>query len=90
MANTTPEEITGMLLDWGKGDRAGARPGDSSLLSGTAAAGPPADAPRAPRRHSPDTALVNEAYLRLVEYKGVRPRDRAHFLASPRRPCAAS
>src|SRR5207253_1093456 len=27
------------------------------------------------------TALVNEAYLRLVDYKRMRPRDRAHFLA---------
>src|SRR5688572_21577537 len=27
------------------------------------------------------TALVNEAYLRLVEYQRVQPRDRAHFLA---------
>jgi RNA polymerase sigma factor (TIGR02999 family) len=38
------------------------------------------------RRERPDhglqtTALVNEAYLRLVDYKRVRPRDRAHFLA---------
>ena len=27
------------------------------------------------------TALVNEAYLRLVNYERVRPRDRSHFLA---------
>ena len=27
------------------------------------------------------TALINEAYLRLVDYKRVRPRDRAHFFA---------
>jgi RNA polymerase sigma factor (TIGR02999 family) len=27
------------------------------------------------------TALINEAYLRLVDYERVRPRDRAHFLA---------
>ena len=27
------------------------------------------------------TALINEAYLRLVDYARVRPRDRAHFFA---------
>ena len=27
------------------------------------------------------TALVNEAYLRLVDYERVRARDRSHFLA---------
>ena len=27
------------------------------------------------------TALINEAYLRLVDYERVRPRDRAHFFA---------
>ena len=27
------------------------------------------------------TALINEAYLRLVDYARVRPRDRAHFYA---------
>jgi RNA polymerase sigma factor (TIGR02999 family) len=27
------------------------------------------------------TALVNEAYLRLVDYERIQPRDRAHFLA---------
>src|SRR6185503_10036952 len=27
------------------------------------------------------TALVNEAYLRLVDYRRVRARDRSHFLA---------
>jgi RNA polymerase sigma factor (TIGR02999 family) len=27
------------------------------------------------------TALINEAYLRLVDYSRVRPRDRAHFFA---------
>jgi len=27
------------------------------------------------------TALIHEAYLRLVDYSRVRPRDRAHFFA---------
>ena len=31
------------------------------------------------------TALVNEAYLRLIDAKGVSWRDRAHFLAVPAR-----
>ena len=27
------------------------------------------------------TALINEAYLRLIDYERVQPRDRAHFFA---------
>ena len=36
------------------------------------------------------TALVNEAYMRLVDYKRMQWQNRAHFMAQRRRPCAAS
>ena len=36
------------------------------------------------------TALVNEAYLRLVDAKDVEWQDRAHFLAVSAASCAAS
>ena len=36
------------------------------------------------------TALVNEAYLRLIDVKQVEWQDRAHFLRWPRASCGAS
>ena len=36
---------------------------------------------RAKRRARHESALVNEAYLKLVDQANVEPRDRAHFLA---------
>ena len=36
------------------------------------------------------TALVHEAWLRLVEDDGARFANRAHFFAPRRRPCGAS
>jgi RNA polymerase sigma-70 factor, ECF subfamily len=82
-AVATPPEpnITGLLLEWGQGKRAALDelvPLVEKELRGLA------------RRHMrrervghtmQTTALVNEAYLRLVEYQRVQPRDRAHFLA---------
>jgi RNA polymerase sigma factor (TIGR02999 family) len=74
-------EITGWLVAWSGGDRAALDrlvPVVYEELRRLAA--------RQMRReraaHSlQTTGLVNEAYLRLVDYKNVRPRDRSHFLA---------
>jgi RNA polymerase sigma factor (TIGR02999 family) len=74
-------EVTGWLLAWSGGDRTALDrlvPLVYQELRRLAA--------RQMRReragHSlQTTALVNEAYLRLVDYKNVRPRDRSHFLA---------
>jgi RNA polymerase sigma factor (TIGR02999 family) len=81
MANPSQEEITGLLLDWGNGDRAALDrvvPLNYEELRRLAH--------RQMRRERPDnslqtTALVNEAYLRLIDYDRDRPRDRAHFFA---------
>jgi len=75
------DEITGLLLDWGNGDKAALDRviplvyQELRLL-----------AHRQMRRERAGdtlqtTALINEAYLRLVDYARVRPRDRAHFFA---------
>jgi RNA polymerase sigma factor (TIGR02999 family) len=74
-------EVTGWLLAWSDGDRTALDrlvPVVYQELRRLAA--------RQMRReragHSlQTTALVNEAYLRLVDYRSVRPRDRSHFLA---------
>jgi RNA polymerase sigma factor (TIGR02999 family) len=75
------EEITGLLLDWGQGDKAALDrviPLVYQELRRLAHR-------RMRRERAGDTlqttALINEAYLRLVDYRRVRPRDRAHFFA---------
>jgi len=78
---TTPsqKEVTQLLIDWGKGDQAALEKllplvdGELRRLAG-----------RYMRRESPGhtlqtSALVNEAYLRLIEQKSVHWQNRAHF-----------
>ena len=81
MADTAPEDITRLLLDWGNGDRAALDRLVSVLYKELRRI-----ASRQMRRERSSasihtTALVNEAYLRLVDYRRVRPKDRAHFIA---------
>lgn len=81
MAQDQKGEITCLLLNWGTGDRAALDrliPLVHQELRRLAHL--------QMRRERPGdtlqtTALVNEAYLRLVDYERVRPRDRAHFFA---------
>jgi RNA polymerase sigma factor (TIGR02999 family) len=81
MTKTSSEEITGLLLDWGSGDRAALDRLIPLVYQELRRL-----AHRQMRRERAGdtlqtTALVNEAYLRLVDYERMRPRDRAHFLA---------
>jgi RNA polymerase sigma factor (TIGR02999 family) len=75
------EDITGLRLDWGKGDRAALDRVIPLVYRELRRL-----AHRQMRRERAGdtlqtTALINEAYLRLVDYARVRPRDRAHFFA---------
>jgi len=77
----SPEEITGLLLDWGKGDKAALDRVIPLVYQELRRL-----AHRQMRRERAGntlqtTALISEAYLRLVDYARVRPRDRAHFFA---------
>jgi RNA polymerase sigma-70 factor (ECF subfamily) len=74
-----PPDITGLLLAWGAGDRAAL----DALVPAVYAA-LRAQAARALRREAAGhtlstTALVHEAYLRLVDQARVRVESRAHF-----------
>jgi RNA polymerase sigma-70 factor (ECF subfamily) len=78
MAPST-QEITGLLVAWGDGD-------ESALEKLTALIYD--DLHRQARRYMgrenpgnllQTTALINEAYLRLIDYKSVRWQNRAHF-----------
>ena len=76
-----PEEITALLLDWGNGDKAALDRVIPMVYQELRRL-----AHRQMRRERAGdtlqtTALINEAYLRLVDYVRVRPRDRAHFFA---------
>ena len=75
------DDVTGLLVAWGQGDRAA----DSRLIAVVYQ-----DLRRVARRrlraeradHSlAPTALVHEAYLRLVDLRRVRWQNRAHFFA---------
>ena len=81
MTTDSPQEITRLLLAWGDGD-------ESALASLT----PLVYAELRRRAHRymsgeraghtlQTTALVNEAYLRLVDSQNVRWQNRAHFFA---------
>ena len=81
MAKPSPEEITGLLLAWGKGDKAALDRVIPMVYQELRRL-----AHRQMRRERAGdtlqtTALVNEAYLRLVDYERMAPRDRAHFLS---------
>ena len=81
MAKPSPEEITGLLLAWGGGDKAALDKLVPLVYQELRRL-----AHRQMRRERAGgtlqtTALVNEAYLRLVDYERMLPRDRAHFFA---------
>lgn len=81
MAAQSPKEITQLLLDWSDGDRSAldklipAVHGELRRL-----------ATRYIRLEGPGHTLqsldlINEAYIRLVDYKGMPWQNRAHFFA---------
>lgn len=79
MAEPTPHEVTQLLLAWSEGDEAAL-----DRLVSLVYAELRILAKRYMRRERPEhtlqaTALINEAYLRLIDAKRVRWQDRAHF-----------
>jgi RNA polymerase sigma-70 factor, ECF subfamily len=81
MATPSPQQVTQLLLAWNAGDSAA-----QEKLIPLVYAELRQLAKRYMARERPDhtlqaTALVNEAYLRLVDGKQVRWQDRAHFFA---------
>ena len=79
MTTPSPPAVTGLLRAWSDGD---ATPSTVDAARGGGAA------PARPRVHGRErrghtlqpTALVNEAFLRLIDARQVRWQDRAHFL----------
>lgn len=81
MTTPSPKDVTQMLLDWRDGDQAAL----AELLP-LVYAELHQRASRYLHRERPDhtlqtTALVNEAYLRMIDQKNVSWQNRAHFFA---------
>src|SRR6185503_13342166 len=80
MLTLSPQEVTQLLADWGKGDRSALDKllplvhAELRRLARRQMAG------ERPGHTLQTTALVNEAYLRLIDLSQVRWQDRAHFL----------
>jgi len=75
------EDVTGLLHDWNRGDRQ-AFERLMPLVTGELRRLARAHLRRERRDHTlQPTALVNEAYLRLVNVDRIQWRDRAHFFA---------
>ena len=81
MSNVTPKSVTQLLVAWSDGDQSALDQlvplvhGELRRLARSYMRG---------ERHGhtlQTTALINEAYLRLVDQKNVRWQNRAHFLA---------
>ena len=81
MNKLTPEQVTGLLVDWGNGDKAALDKLMPLVYD---------ELRRLARYYMrreragqtlQTTALVNEAYLRLVDQRNVRWQNRAHFFA---------
>ncbi len=81
MQSSEPEDITRLLLAWSQGDSAAFEQLSAEVykrLSNLAASYLRGERPD----HTLETAaLVNEAFLRLVDQHSVRWRDRSHFFA---------
>ena len=79
MGTPTPPNITELLVSWSRGDRAALEAltpvvhQELHRLAARHMAG------ERPGHILQATALVNEAYLRLVDWKDVRWQNRAHF-----------
>jgi RNA polymerase sigma factor (TIGR02999 family) len=81
MITAAPHDVTGLLVAWGNGDQAALEELMALVYEELHRL-----AERRLRRERPDhtlqpSALVNEAYLRLVKQKKVRWQNRAHFFA---------
>src|SRR5262245_55404107 len=80
-APAPPGEVTGLLLAWRQGDR-GALDKLIPLVYGELHRMAERYLRRERSGHTlPPTAIVNEAYLRLVGRQNIDWRDRAHFFA---------
>jgi RNA polymerase sigma factor (TIGR02999 family) len=79
MTHESKANITGLLLAWGKGDQSALEALTPHVQQELHRLAAHYMAGERPGHVLQATALVNEAYLKLVDWKGVHWADRAHF-----------
>ena len=77
----TPPDITGLLVAWGNGDRAALETLVPLVQQELRRVASRQMAKERPGHLLQPTALVNEVYIRLVDWKNVDWQNRAHFFA---------
>src|SRR6266481_1675244 len=77
----SPNEVTELLIKWSKGDKAALDEMMPVVHSELRRLARKYMARERPGHTLQTTALINEAYLRLVNQQGVEWQDRAHFFA---------
>lgn len=77
----SPEQMTRLLLDWGKGDQAALDELMPLIEQELHRIAHQYMNREGPGHTLQTTALVNEAYMRLIDQKSVRWQNRAHFFA---------
>ena len=81
MESPSPHEVTGLLLDWSNGNKEALDKLTPLVYEELRRLARHYMRREKPGQTLQTTALVNEAYLRLVDQKTVHWRDRAHFFA---------
>ena len=76
-----PTDITGLLVAWGNGDRAALETLVPLVQQELRRVASRQMARERPGHLLQPTALVNEVYIRLVDWKNVQWQNRAHFFA---------
>ena len=81
MAATSPQEVTGLLLAWSEGKEAAFEKLVPLVYAELRRVAHRYMGRERPGHSLQTTALVNEAYLRLIDARRVRWQNRAHFFA---------
>lgn len=81
MKTPAPHEVTGLLLDWSNGNKEALDKLTPLVYEELRRLARHYMRQENPGHTLQTTALVNEAYLKLVDQKNVHWRDRAHFFA---------
>ena len=81
MAATSPQEVTGLLLAWSEGEQTAFEKLVPLVYAELRRMAHRYMGRERPGHSLQTTALVNEAYLRLIDARRVRWQNRAHFFA---------
>jgi len=81
MAAPSPQEVTGLLLAWSEGEQAAFEKLVPLVYAELRRVAHRYMGRERPGHSLQTTALVNEAYLRLIDARRVRWQNRAHFFA---------